>query len=342
MTRTELWRNVNDPAYDRRRIPGMLVTRKGTLIFYNEARQTASDWAMMDIICRRSEDHGKTFGEDIFLARGTDKHPTVNNPVMMEDKNGRIHLLFCEDYSVNGGRVLRRYSDDDGLTWSEPVDITASTMPEYRNAYALGPGHGICMKNGTLLVPIWMVPKVHGAPVHAHAPSEISTLYSLDDGESWQMGDILATTPDIFFPNETVAAELSDGSIYLAIRNQNYRRAMAVSDTGYSGWREYRPVPELVDPICFGSAAVLGQENAPQVLVFANCECNSARKNVVLKASPDDGKSWPVRIVIDPDRGGYVEVNCDSKAGLVYVLYEEEAGEALHLVTFTADELKEV
>ena len=342
MTRTELWRNTLDPAYDRRRIPGMLVTSKGTLIFYNEARQTISDWAMMDIICRRSEDHGVTFGEDIFLARGTDEHPTVNNPVMMEDRNGRIHLLFCEDYSVNGGRVLRRTSDDDGLTWSDPVDITASTMPEYRNAYALGPGHGIRLKNGTLLVPIWMVPKVHGAPVRAHSPSELSTLYSLDDGESWQMGDILATTPDIFFPNETVAAELSDGSIYLAIRNQNYRRAMAVSDTGYSGWREYKPLPELIDPICFGSVCALERENAPPLLVFANCECNHARENVVLKASADGGKSWPVRIPIDPDRGGYVEVNCDSKAGLVYVLYEEAAGEALHLATFTADELKEV
>jgi len=338
MKRTELWRNTADPDYDRRRIPGMLVTSKGTLIFYNEARREMSDWAMMDIICRRSEDHGCTFGEDIFLARGTETHPTVNNPVMMEDRNGRIHLLFCEDYSVAGGRVLRRYSDDDGRSWSDPADITPSTAPEYRNAFALGPGHGIRLRDDTLLVPVWMVPKVHGAPLRAHAPSEISTLYSTDNGESWQLGEILGTTPDIFFPNETVAAELSDGRVYLAIRNQNYRRAMAVSENGRSGWTDYRPLPELTDPICFGSAAVLRRPEG-QILLFGNCACNDARKNVTLRASFDDGQTWPVTIPLDPGHGGYVEVNCDSGAGLVYVLYEEDAGAALHLVTVSADEI---
>lgn len=339
MIRTELWRNTADPAYDRRRIPGLMVTSKGTLIFYNEARQSLSDWAMMDIVCRRSEDHGLTFGEDIVLARGTEVHPTVNNPVMMEDRLGRIHLLYCEDYAVNGGRVLRRTSSDDGRTWSEPIDISAATRPEYHNVFALGPGHGIRLKNGALLVPVWLVPKSHGAPLRAHAPSETSTLYSLDDGETWQMGEILSTTPDIFFPNETVAAELSDGSIYLAIRNQNYRRAMAVSPTGWSRWHDYRPLPELTDPICFGSVAAIDRPGKPHTLLFGNCACNDARRNVTLRASFDDGKSWPVTVPIDPDRGGYVEVNCDSEAGLIYVLYEENAGEALHLVILSADEV---
>jgi len=98
--------------YSNHRIPGILVTQKGTLIVYCEARQTSSDWAMMDILMQRSKDHGNTFSEPYVLANGTKEHPTVNNPVMVQDKNGRIHFLYCEDYTVNGGRALRRFSAD--------------------------------------------------------------------------------------------------------------------------------------------------------------------------------------------------------------------------------------
>ena len=100
----ELWSPTEE--YTNHRIPGMLVTKRGTLIVYCEARRTASDWATMDILMQRSEDQGKSFGEPFKLAKGNAEHKTVNNPVMVQDKNGRIHFLYCEDYTVNGGRAL--------------------------------------------------------------------------------------------------------------------------------------------------------------------------------------------------------------------------------------------
>ena len=84
--------------YTRHRIPGMTVTERGTVIIYNEARHDGDDWALMDIFAQRSEDGGRTFGERIYLARGSEEINTVNNPVMMQDKNGRIHFLYCENY----------------------------------------------------------------------------------------------------------------------------------------------------------------------------------------------------------------------------------------------------
>ncbi|MBE6883866.1 MAG: exo-alpha-sialidase [Ruminococcaceae bacterium] len=338
----DIFPDINDPndtQYSNHRIPGMIITDKGTVIIYTEARRTGSDWAHMDIFCRRSSDHGKTFGSPIYLAYGSDRHATVNNPVMMQDKNGRIHFLHCESYGINGGRILRRYSDDDGLTWSDPIDITASTMPDYRNAFALGPGHGICTKTGTLLVPIWMVPKSFGSPLEEHHPSVLSTLYSTNQGESWQLGDILPTTTEIHSPNETVAVELSDGRIYLSIRNRTHRRAQAISADGYTGWTDYLPVPELIDPICFGSVAVYNRPDTPHTLLFANCEHLSERKNVVLKGSIDNGKTWTLRRVIDADRGGYVECAVDNTAGLIYVFYEDKAGLTDHLAVLTYDDL---
>ncbi len=340
----ELWRG--DPestgeTYMRHRIPGMLITQAGTIIVYNEARRDGGDWAMMDVFCQRSEDGGKTFGEPIYLACGTEEHHTTNNPVMMQDQRGRIHFIHGEDYGVQGGRILRRYSDDDGRTWSEPIDITAFTMPWFRNCIAFGPGHGICLRNGTLLVPIWLVPKFYESPIRAHGPSMISTLYSLDNGETWAIGELLGSDLLIQSPNETVAAELSDGRVYLSIRCNNAWRAKAVSLNGYSGWMEYTPEKRLHDPKCFGALATIQPEGKPYTLLFANCESKTKRTNVVIKGSVDNGKTWTLRRVIDAERGGYVEMNVDTAAGLIYVLYENNKGETDHLAVFPFEWLSE-
>jgi len=328
--RSDLW--SSNETYSNHRIPGMLVTNRGTLLVYCEARREAGDWALMDILMQRSTDHGVTFGEKTVLAKGTQEHPTVNNPVMLQDQQGRIHFLHCEDYTVNGGRVLHRYSDDDGVTWSQPRDLTAFTMPEYHNAFALGPGHGITLRDGTLLVPVWMVPKHYEEPLSRHSPSVISTFYSRDRGETWAIGEFLGITPEVICPNETVAALTSGGEVYLNIRHQAAHRAKAYSATGFSGWREYGPDHKLWDPKCFGSVVSYDDGIHPYSLIFANCDCKTGRKNVTVRVSTDDGKSYPHSRVIDAERGGYVEVTADSKNGLIYILYEDMRGITDHLV----------
>jgi sialidase-1 len=256
---------------------------------------------------------------------------------MMQDKNGRIHFLYCEDYSVNGGRVLRRYSDDDGITWSEPIDITSSTMLEYRNAFALGPGHGIMTKENVLVVPVWMVPKFYEAPENSHFPSVISTFYSKDNGESWELGEILGTTSEISSPNETVAALTSDGRVHLNIRFQNFCRAVAYSESGYSNWQGYAPDYNLPDPGCFGSVVAYNDGKRPYAMLFANCASNEDRKKVTIRASLDDGKTYPISKTIDEDRGGYVEIAVDNKAGLIYLVYETEWGSFDYIAIFDYD-----
>lgn len=335
----ELWSPT--PKYSNHRIPGILVTKKGTLIVYCEARQTSSDWAMMDILMQRSEDHGKNFSDPLVLASGTEEHPTVNNPVMVQDKNGRIHFLYCEDYTVNGGRALRRYSDDDGLTWSVPIDITEFTMPFFHNAFAFGPGHGIVHSDGTLIFPVWMVPKYYQALMNSHTPSVISTFYSKDNGQSWAIGDIITTNSEVINPNETVAALTSDGRVYLNIRTIGFYRAKAYSKNGYSDFTELGTDFDLPDPKCFGSVAAYYHENDPYSLIFVNCNDQKKRQNVTVRASFDDGKTFPVSKVIDAERGGYTEIGIDNKNGIIYVLYENNFGESDHLAVFNMAWLNE-
>lgn len=339
MEALELYRS--DPAYFRYRIPGMLVTDSGVLLTVCEARKEQSDWSMMDILLRRSTDGGKTFEDPIPLARGTERHPTVNNPVLMQDRRGRIHLLYCEDYAVMGGRVLHRISEDDGLTWGDCRDITASTMPTMRNAYAHGPGHGIRTRSGEMVVPFWRVPKRYDSPVRSHGPSEIGTLWSADDGETWHTGAVLRSSDGLMSPNETEIAELEDGRIYLNTRlgaGLTYR-GRAWSPDGHSAWERFEPDYALHDPQCFGAAAAGRMPDGTAWLFFANCESKAERKNVTVKGSRDGGETWQLRRVIDAARGGYVELAFDRTRSSLYVLYEEAAGAALHLVTLGASDL---
>ena len=320
-------------SYSNHRIPGMIVTNRGTLIAYCEARQSESDWALMDIIMQRSTDHGETFSAPYILAKGMEEKPTVNNPVMIQDKNGRIHFFYCENYTIMGGRALRRYSDDDGVTWSEAIDVTESTNPDFHNAFAFGPGHGTLSESGAIIIPIWMVPKSYNAPLTSHAPSVVSTFYSYD-GENWHLGEILESLSDITNPNETSSTLTSDGEIYFNIRFQGSCRAHAYSKSGHSDWTNYSQNPDLPDPQCYGSVTAYDDKEHPYTLLFTNCNSKSERTNVTVYASYDDGRTYPVSRLIDQSRGGYSEIAVDNSKKLIYLLYEENFGQTDHLAIF--------
>lgn len=337
MHEIELW-NRDKTEYCRHRIPGMIVTSKGTLLAYNESRFEGNDWARMDILLSRSTDGGKTFGEPICLARGSEEIPTVNNPVMVEDNAGALHFLYCENYGIRGGRILHCVSTDDGCTFGEPTDISRMTLPYYRNAFALGPGHGICTPDGTLVFPIWMVPKCYEQVITSHVPSCISTLYSRDNGVSFQMGEIMIQSEAVPSPNETEIALTSDGRIYLNARINRHCRAISYSKNGYSGWSPLTPDASLTDPCCFGSVVSI-THNAKHALLFSNCSTESERKNVTVRISLDNGKTWTVKAVLNAQKGGYVESAFDKTRGYVYVLYETDYGKTCRLVTIPADEL---
>src|SRR5207237_2993636 len=182
-------------GYAAYRIPGLVVTDKGTLLAYGEARKSAAgDWGAIDLVYRRSTDGGQTWSEPkkiVDVGGGFEKNPvavnlklgkfpdiTVNNPVAIADK-GVVHFLYCVEYM----RCFYARSEDDGRTFSPPVEITP-TFEAFRPAYdwkviATGPGHGIKLtKTGRLVVPVWLSTGEGG---HGHRPAAVATSTS-DDG----------------------------------------------------------------------------------------------------------------------------------------------------------------
>lgn len=349
----------NSTKYAIYRIPGMIVTSKNTLIMFYEARIVPSDNGGMDLIAFRSTDGGETFSEPIMLAEGASTSTTMNNAVMIPDGD-TIHLVYSVNYGIcnacakaatgkcqdhGGGGVYYRKSVDDGITWSEPVNISDSTNPKERYLIAPGPGAGIRRDDGTLIVPVWLVQKKNGDPSEPlkQSPGDIAPLYSTDGGNTWQMGEVLkvdfATTTRL----EPLPAVLSDGRIMYNIRVHSGWRGVAVSDDGINDFTTVKFDKELIDPFCNAGFTSYNHGDDPYTLLFTNCENNealnvAARKNLVLKASVDDGETWSMRLPIDPGEAGYSAVIVDQN-GIIYILYEVDIGKNVRLVRLTYDYL---
>ena len=86
---------------------------------------------------------------------------------------------------------------------------------------------------------------------------------------------------------------------------------------------------------------MLNGERHPYTIIFANCASESSRTCVTVRASCDDGRTYPISRLLDRERGGYVEVAVDNGAQLIYVLYEDKFGISDHLAVFNYEWLIE-
>jgi sialidase-1 len=355
------------------RIPGLVVTARGTILAYCEARKhTGLDWDDIKILLRRSTDGGKTWSEPQTLphpegklqrnpaalanAELAKRAPLVkegqiafNNPVAIADRDGPVHFLYCVDYY----RCFYLRSDDDGATFSKPVEIT-STFAQFHKDYeckviATGPAHGIQLKNGRLLVPVWLSTATGN---NAHHPTLVATIYSDDSGKTWRRGDIVANETDpLTDPSETVVVELTDGRVMVNMRNDSKanRRAVAFSPDGATKWT--RPVfdEQLKEPICMASLCRLSEKGKQDRdrLLFANPDnllrggkegapgTMRDRKNLTVKLSYDEGKTWPVARVLEPLTSGYNDLAVGPD-GTIYCLYERDSADGRdHFATKT-------
>ncbi|WP_263416469.1 sialidase family protein [Terriglobus albidus] len=326
-----LW-NAGIGGYATYRVPGIVKTRRGTLLAYCGGRKDLSkgDWSPTDILLRRSIDGGHTW-EPSRLIAGNGQDLTDNAVMIAEGKTGEVHLLYQKNYA----KVFIRNSSDDGKTFSQEREITDvfdQFKPDYDwNVVTPGVGHGIQLRNGRLLASIWIANgKLNPDGTRAHAPAAVGTIYSDDRGRTWKRGALVARdSAEIVSPNETVAAQLPDGRVMVNIRTggAEHLRAVATSKDGISGWSKPHFDPQLFDPTCDAGLVV---DAAEKLVYFSNPDSRDvsgvkdrkwrARENLTLKVSEDDGRTWSHERVLDPGVAGYSDIASGKEE--LYVIYE--------------------
>lgn len=218
-------------------------------------------------------------------------------------------------------QFLITYSDDDGKTWSEPQNITVQTKRPEWWLFAPAPGHGITMKDGTLVFP------TQGRDREGRPFSNIT--YSKDGGKTW-----VTSTPAYSNTTECMVVELSDGSLMLNMRdNRNYgvkkpngRRICVTKDLGKT-WTEH-PTSHavLTESTCMASIHrhdYRRRGKKKSLLAFMNPNSYRSRSHLTLKLSLDDGMTWPEQYWLMLDEWGGYGYSCitsidNETLGVVY------------------------
>lgn len=297
------------------RIPALVVAANGDLLAFAEARHgSRSDTGDIDLVMKRSRDGGRTWSA--MQTVWDDGTNVCGNPCpVVVEETGEVVLLATHNLghdheseiiaqTSEGTRtvwVLR--STDHGETWSAPQEITADTKQADWTWYATGPGAGIQLTRGAHAGRL-VIPCDH---IEADTKRYYSHVIVSDDGgATWQLG---GTTPRDQV-NECEVVELEDGRLLLNMRNydrQQRTRQQAWSTDGGMSWRDQRHVPELVEPICQASIRRFAWAGPGQagILLFSNPASRDGRQAMTVRASFDDGATWPWSALLDPGPAAY-------------------------------------
>ena len=166
-----------------------------------------------------------------------------------------------------------------------------------------------------------MVPCDHKEPVDEHVGYYSHVIYSDDHGKTWTLG---GRTPEANV-NECEVVELTDGRLLLNMRNYDrskHARQVATSSDGGTTWTDQHHDPALIEPICQASIRRYRwpRDGKPGVVFFSNPASEKGRERMTLRASFDDGASWPVAKLLHPGSSAYscLTVLPDGSIGCLY------------------------
>ncbi len=338
------------------RIPGLTTTMAGTLIAVFDLRhKTTRDLpGDVDIGMRRSTNRGTTweptrvildFPKDEPNSRGNG----VGDPCILADtQTGSIFVAGLWSKGNRGwdgsgpgltpeetGQFVLTRSDDDGRTWSKPINITSQVkQPEWRLCLQ-GPGRGIQLQDGTLVMPAQYKDD-------ENVPHSFF-IYSEDHGATWKPSPPVVTGTNLW-TTEAQLAELPNGDLLITMRNHDPRKERAWAtfsrhtETGKLSGGKWSPVTfALDDPTCMAALVSYRSKSGKHVLLFANPASKARRERMTIYKSLDGGKTWPVSRLIDPrpsaDSG--LTILPDESIGLLYETGDSIAIERLTFARFT-------
>ncbi len=309
------------------RIPAIVTANDGSLVTATDKRWSGSADLPnhIDVVIRRSTDKGRTWSDPLTIA-GNGAEMGYGDPALVVNRsNGDIICLFASDKGWTSStadapqRINQSVSHDNGVTWSQPADITsqiygaACANPVSRNwqgAFVTS-GAATQLRNGRLM-----------AVLAARETSEFVisnfAIYSDDGGQTWKVSTNRASING----DEAKVVELDNGDVLMSIRHSGNRWFNISKDQGIT-WGSVYNQTEIADPFCNGDliryTALADGYNKNRLL--HSIPFASSRVNVSVLLSYDEGETWPVRKSIYAGPSAYSSL-CILDDGTIGIYYE--------------------
>lgn len=354
-------RNGGDEGIHTFRIPGLATTNDGTLIgVYDIRRRSGGDLpGDIDVGMSRSTDGGRTWEPmKKIMDMGADpdwRYDGIGDPAVLVDRNtGTIWVAATWSHGNRSwvgsgpglepeetGQLMLVRSEDDGVTWSKPINITKQVKRPEWSFILQGPGKGITMQDGTIVFAAQYQDPPNAQDKTAHRLPHSTILYSKDHGKTWQLG-----TGAFDDTTEAQVVEIESGVLMLNCRYNrgSVRVVMTTEDMGLT-WKKH-PTSEraLIEPrSCMASLIHVDRELGSTTgnrLLFSNPDSTSGRHHMTIKASTDEGLTWPKehRLLLDDGMSAGYSCMTMINENTVGILYE---GSQAHM-TFQRIPLRDI
>ena len=338
------------------RIPSMVQSPDGSLLAFIEGRPSGGDpgqAGQINISMKRSTDMGRTWLPVQIIHE--DPLYDYSDPRPFVDKTtNTVYVFYVQwpDLCAQNGNcvgpndanyIFYRSSNDNGVTWNAPVDITSQVKDPTWRSINPGPGQGIQLQwqtaaqgsnNGRMIFP---------AIIRAgNSNFYVATIFSDDSGVTWQKGNF---TP-VSGPTEDDMVELADGSLLLSARNDGGAagtRYHFLSEDGGVSWVQttHDLAVSKVDIGLTRYSAVRSGDVENRILVSAPMGTSSGpnRNNLAIWSSVDEGITFgsPHQLVYGTSAYSDIVTLND---GSIAIIYEATGSTLLKFINFELEQIQ--
>lgn len=312
LARTTLLRpgDYNSTNY---RIPAVITAKNGDIVAITDKRKYNNGDLPedIDIVCNVSSDGGHTWTEPYTMAQGTGYGKGYGDCALAltNDENGIIAAYvggpgFWGSTPTNPLRMYISRSNDNGMTWTEPEDIThfiygAECEDAERQNWLggfFGSGNGLLTSTGRIMFVVAMRENNAKEAVCNHA------VYSDDNGLTWKVSGRASVGGD-----EAKVTELVDGRILMSIRHGGNRWFNISEDGGLTWQASTSEWTEINSTACNGDMIRYTSVNDgyDKNRLLHSSPVGDTRKNVTVFVSYDEGETWPTSRCIVPYSSAY-------------------------------------